>query len=99
MNGEYLAWYKQRISAVPALVPCAAIFCGLISPTVGKIVFTVLNIIIFAVLVKHTPKAKKAFVITARVKRLIVTSAIISLILAALLMLLLCRTFFRELRQ
>lgn len=96
LNNEYYHWYKGRkkISVSDVLAPCIGILTGFLNKPVGKIAYIAVTLITLALMIKLAPKAKKAFVITARVKRLIVTSAIMGAVSALLLICLMNVTFF-----
>lgn len=96
LNNEYYHWYKGRkkIAFSDVFAPCAGILAGLADKSAGKIVYIAVSLITLALMIKLAPKAKKAFVITARVKRLIGTSVILGIISAVLLTCLMNITFF-----
>lgn len=85
LNTNYFNWVKKHLSKnflagdiiIPALALTAIVF---FSETVGLIFWSVLNVVAFARLLKQRTKAKKPLVITARVKRLIATLAVLLVI-------------------
>lgn len=82
LNPNYFNWVKKHpgknFLAGDIIIPALALTVIVIfSETVGTIVWTVLNLLAFARLLKKRTKAKKPLVITARVKRLIVTEVIL----------------------
>lgn len=96
LNNEYYHWYKgkKKVLFSDIFAPCAGILAGFINIYAGKITYILITLLTLALLIKIAPKAKKAFVITARVKRLITTSVILGIISAAAIMCLLNTTFF-----
>lgn len=96
LNNEYFRWYKskKKISASDVFAPCVAVLAGALNKSAGKIVYVVVTLLTLALLIKIAPKAKKAFVITPRVKRLIATSAVLGVISAVLLICLMNTTFY-----
>ncbi len=87
LNKEYFKWVKKNISknigGGDILPPAIGLFVGLLNVSAGFAAWAVLNVAVFAFKLKTTPKAKKPLVVTARVKRLIVTATVLSLAAAA----------------
>lgn len=89
LNTEYFKWVKKNISknltlydVMPPLAAIAVAACT--GEAFGLIVWTVINVFIFCRKIKTASKAKKPLVMTARVKRLTVTAAVLALVLALL---------------
>lgn len=96
LNNEYYHWYKSKKKIVfsDVFAPCIGILAGLIDKSAGKITYILLTLVTLAIMIKLAPKAKKAFVITPRVKRLLTTSTILGAASAILLVCLANITFF-----
>ncbi len=98
LNKEYIHWAKKNISKNITLWDIAAPLAGVAAfvfwnETAGCIIWSLINILAFYMKIKFAPKAKKPLVVTARVKRMIVSSAVISGILAILFYMLINKSF------
>lgn len=89
LNTGYLKWVSKNLQkniwAADVLPPLAGGLISLMFPSAGLAVWAAAGILAAVIRIKAAPKAKKPLVVTARVKRLIVTAAVFGVLLGAAL--------------